>query len=73
MILIAHDFWSIVVYCFFASVLFIGYRLTWRLAYFSESLIVGLARAGMHSMARGLLFALVGYTEQTYQRSRFII
>jgi len=73
MILIALDFWSIVVYAFLASVLFIGYRLTWRLAYCSEGLIVNLARAGLYSLARGLLFALVGYTEQTYQQSRFVI
>ncbi len=71
--LIALDFWSIVVYAFMASVLFIGYRLTGRLAYFSEGLIISLARGGLHGMARGLLFALVGYNEQTYQQSRFIV
>lgn len=73
MILIALDFWSIVVYAFLASVLFIGYRLTWRLAHISEGLIISLARGGLHGMARGLLFALIGYNEQTYQQSRFII
>jgi hypothetical protein len=46
MIMIALDFWSIVVYAFVASVLFIGYRLTWRLAYLSEGLIISLARGG---------------------------
>jgi hypothetical protein len=73
MILIALDFWSIVVYAFVASVFFIGYRLTWRLAYLSEGLIISLARGGMPGLARGLLFALIGYNEQTYQQSRFIV
>ena len=71
--LIALDFWSIVVYAFFASVLWVGYRLTWRLAYFCEGLIINLARTGMHGTARTLLVAFVGYDAQTYQQSRFII
>lgn len=73
MILIALDFWSIVIYAFFASVLFFSYQLTWRLAYFSEGLIVNLARSGMHGAARSLLVTLIAYDEITYQQSRFII
>jgi hypothetical protein len=73
MLLITFDFWTLIALGFIASVLFIGYRLTWRLAYFSEELIVNLARTGLHGSARVLLRLLIGYSERTYQQSRFIV
>lgn len=73
MYLFTLDFWGILTLAFFASVLLVGYRLTWWLARLSEGLIYTLARTGMHELARRLLVALIDYDEHTYQQSRFIV
>jgi hypothetical protein len=67
------DGWGIATVALLLAGLFIAYRLTWRLAYLSESLIIGLARTGLHGWARRLLRVLIGYNRRTYAASRFII
>ncbi|GAA4419388.1 hypothetical protein GCM10023187_53660 [Nibrella viscosa] len=66
------DFWGIAVLALFASLLFIGYRLTLRLARWSEDLIGSLVQMNLHGLARTLLQVLIAYDEHTYQGSRFI-
>ncbi len=67
------DFWGYLTLAFFASVLLVGYRLTWALARFSENFIISLVRTGMHGMAKTLLWTLIGYDHYIYRQSRFII
>ncbi|WP_345244933.1 hypothetical protein [Nibrella saemangeumensis] len=66
------DFWGIAVLALFASLLFVGYRLTLRLAAWSEGLIGSLVQMNLHGVARTLLQVLIAYDEHTYQQSRFI-
>lgn len=73
MYLLALDFWTVAALGLIATLLVVAYRFTWWLAHFSEGLIVSLARMGLHRVARTLLVMLIGYDEQIYHRSRFIV
>ena len=67
------DFWGVAAIALLAGVAFIVYRFAWRVAHFSESVISSLVSTGMPALARTLLVLFIGYNEQTYQRSRFIV
>jgi hypothetical protein len=73
MLLFDLDGWGIATLGLLVAGSFIGYRLTWRLAYFSEGIIINLTRAGLQNWARRLLRFFVGYDEQTYGQSRFVV
>ncbi len=73
MLLLTLDGWGIATLGLLIAALFIGYRLIWRLAYFSESLVVSLTRAGLQRWARAVLRFLIGYDQYTYERSRYVV
>lgn len=73
MYLLTLDFWTIAALGLITALLVVAYRFTWWLAHFSEGMIISLARMGLHGLARTLLVLLIGYDEQIYHRSRFVV
>lgn len=73
MYLLTLDFWTIAALGLITALLVVAYRFTWWLAHFSEGVIVNLARVGLHGLARTTLVMFIGYDEQIYHRSRFIV
>jgi hypothetical protein len=71
--LIALDFWTILLLAIGVGGMYILYLFIWRLAYSSEGMIILIARMGMPRFAKSLLATLIGYNEETYQRSRFVV
>lgn len=72
MILMTLDFWGIVLLIFYGGLLVVAFRLTWWLATATERVIAFMTQSGLHRPAKLLLAVLIGYDEQTYQKSRFI-
>lgn len=63
--------WIVLLVALLALVLFV--RLMWWLGRASENGVAMLVRLGMHGMAKDTLSLLIGYTDQTYNRSRYVL
>ncbi|WP_461094442.1 hypothetical protein [Spirosoma gilvum] len=66
------DFWGILALVFCGGLLVVAFRLIWWLALGTERVIAFMTQFGLHTPAKLLLAILIGYDEQTYQKSRFI-
>ena len=70
--LIALDMWSLFLIFIGLAVLGLANRLVWALARGTERFIISIAQGGAFGLARSVLAVLVGYTEDTYRKSRFV-